>query len=82
MALESKNSAVLVVTRLPAAIRAREVTAANARRTAREASMPFLNLAMPTRSQSQSQTPSRTSSWRGHGTPDRLHPGHLRVVVS
>ena len=57
MALESKNSAVLVVTRLPAAIRAREVTAANARRTAREASMPFLNLAMPTRSQSQSQTP-------------------------
>ena len=42
--------------------------------------MPFLNLAMPTRSQSQSQTPSRTSSWRGHGTPARLLPGHLWVV--
>ena len=55
MALESKNSAVLVVTRLPAAarsqaggrIRAREATAPNARTAAREASTPFLNLPTP-----------------------------------
>ena len=28
----------------------------------------------------RSKTPSRTSSWRGHGTPARLLPGHLWVV--